>query len=93
MKCIRLLLLALPVLAAGAHAADSISGGTITFRGAVTRDTSSSARNGTYDPKNLVASTTVLPLDQAQAMLSSEVLNYFASYAKPATPLINITYK
>jgi hypothetical protein len=93
LRCSRLLLLVAPLLTSGVHAATLTSMGTITFHGTLTRDTSPSSSDGTDNQTSLVITTTILPLANARTIFSSDVLDFFASYAKPGARLISVTYK
>jgi hypothetical protein len=69
------------------------AGGTITFHGAVVRETSLPSPTGVYNSESLADRTTVLPLHEACTRLSSEVLDYFATYAHRDAQLVSVTYK
>jgi hypothetical protein len=87
-----LLLLAAPLLVSGVHAAPSTSKGTITFYGVITRNTFTPSSNFAPDTAGVATMTMVLPLNSARAMFSSDVLDYFATYARPDTKVISVTY-
>jgi hypothetical protein len=76
-----------------AHAFAHSAGGTITFHGAVVRETSLPSPAGAYNPAGLAGAATVLPLNEACARLSSDVLDYFATYAHHDAKLVSVTYK
>jgi hypothetical protein len=92
MKCSRLLFVT-PLLMCGAHATVHASEGTITFHGVVTRSTSRPSPTGTYDPTSLADTTTVLSLNNARTTLSSDVLDFFATYARHDAKFVSVTYK
>ncbi|MBM7125800.1 hypothetical protein ACFFJT_16875 [Dyella flava] len=85
-------LLLMPLLATGAHAANTISGGTITFRGLITQPTTASSPTGTYGKSRSSVVTTTLPLGQARLLLSSDVLNFFSTYAHADAKFVSTTY-
>jgi hypothetical protein len=94
MRCSRLLPFVVASLwVSGAHAAHPIITGIITFHGTVTRETLIPSLNETSDLASLAATTTVLSLSSARKKLSSEVLDFFAGYAKPDARFISVTYK
>jgi hypothetical protein len=82
------------VAASATHASPvSSSGGTITFHGAVQRFTMAPSENKRGDYPDLGMTTNTLPISKARTVLSSDVLDYFASYAKPDAKLVSTTYR
>lgn len=67
--------------------------GVITFSGSVVQPTSvpvAAQIPSQLDPGTAI---TVESLTQARARLSSDLLDYFAQYAKPHTKLVNVVYQ
>jgi len=79
--------------ATAAHATKAVSGGTITFAGSVRQNTVVVSPNGTSDHPDIIATIKILPVSKARTMLSSDVLDYFATYAKPDAKLVSSTYQ
>jgi hypothetical protein len=94
MRCCRLLLpfLLAPLIATGAHAASTVSGGVIIFQGMIMRSTTPLSPTGIYSKSGPSVVTTTLPLSQARALLSSDVLNFFVTYAHRDAKFVSVTY-
>jgi hypothetical protein len=93
MKRICLLALLALLTTTGTHASTVSTGGTVTFHGSIQRSTMSLPQNRHSDNPNLGITTSALPLSKARTLLSSDVLDYFASYAKPDAKLVSSTYR
>lgn len=76
-----------------AHAARSGSSGVITFVGSITQPTSASVSVVTPAHGDPSTKTTIEPLSVAQPRLSSDLLDYFAQYAKPGAKLVSVAYQ
>jgi hypothetical protein len=81
------------LLATGAHAASTLSSGAITFHGAVWRYTTLLSQNDVDDRLRVGTTTSIWPVSKAHTMLFSDVLNYFATYAKTDALLVSTTYQ
>jgi hypothetical protein len=76
-----------------AHATRSGSGGVITFTGSIVRPTSVPVMAATPAQADPSTNTTVEPLSQAQPRLASDLLDYYAQYAKPSAKLVSVSYQ
>jgi hypothetical protein len=76
-----------------AHAARSGSGGVITFIGSITQPTSVPTLAAASTQADPSTKTTVEFLSDAQPRLASDLLDYYAQYAKPGTKLISVDYQ
>ena len=74
-------------------AAKSVSGGTIHFHGAIVQPTSVPTVARMSLQSDPATSVTVDSLIQARIRLSSDLLDYYAQYAKPDAKLISETYQ
>jgi hypothetical protein len=94
MRCCGLLLpfLLTPLMATSAHAASTFGGGVITFQGMITRSTTPLSPTGAYSESRFSVSTMTLPLSRARVLLSSDVLNFFATYAHRDAKFVSVTY-
>jgi hypothetical protein len=81
------------VAATGTHASTASTGGTMTFHGAVQRFTKAASGKKRGDYPDLGITTNTLPLSKARTHFSSDVLDYFAGYAKPDAKLVSTTYR
>ena len=90
---LRCSLLLTSLLATAVSAATQIPGGTITFHGAIIRSTDAPSATAINAPSNLVESVSNQLLGQARTSLSSDVLDFFATYAPPDAKLISVAYK
>ncbi|GGA17895.1 hypothetical protein [Dyella nitratireducens] len=75
------------------HTTRSGANGVITFVGSITQPTSvpvAAAVPAQADPST---TTTVEPLAQAQPRLASDLLDYYAQYAKPGAKLVSVAYQ
>lgn len=94
MKCsgLWLSLLLTCLLATGAHAANTVAGGTITFQGVIMQSTATPSPTRTYNAAKLSVATTTWPLGKACQLLSSDVLDFFATYAPADAQFVSVTY-
>jgi hypothetical protein len=74
------------------HAATT-SGGTITFNGSIAQTASASMTAVRSSQAEPVQTTQVYALAEAQRRFSSDVLDYFATYAPGNAKLISVTYR
>ena len=88
-RSLRITLFALCFSATGTHAATS---GVIRFTGGVSEPASAAITVDVHTRIQLQQTRQTYPLNKAQAMLSSDVLNYFATYAPKDAALIRVTY-
>jgi hypothetical protein len=94
MKCSGLwlsLLLTSP-LSTGAHATNTVAGGTISFHGVILQSTATPSPTRTYNATKLPVATTTLPLGKARQLLSSDVLDFFATYAPADAKFVSVAY-
>lgn len=75
------------------HAAPFKASGTIRFTGAIVAPTAVPVITGMPLQTDFALTTTVEPLMQARMQISSELLDYFAQYAKPQTTLVSTVYQ
>jgi hypothetical protein len=87
---VSLTLLALACSATSIHA--STASGVIRFTGMVFEPASAALTVDSHNQAALEQSQHIYPLSQAQVMLSSDVLNYFATYAAKNAKLVSVTY-
>jgi hypothetical protein len=78
--------------AVGAHASTVSSVGTITFHGAIRQYTMPLSESRMGDHPALGATTSIVSVSKARTVLSSDLLDYFASYAKPEAKLVTTAY-
>lgn len=69
------------------------SRGVITFIGSITQPTSASVTAAMSPHADPATKTTVEPLSSAQPRLTSDLLDYFAQYAKPSAKLVSVAYQ
>lgn len=86
------LLVATAPAIAGTHATAS-QGGTITFNGFLSQPASTAVAFDTGAPSVLAQSKQVMSLGEARTKLSSNVLDYFATYAPKDAQFVSVTYK
>lgn len=75
------------------HATKYAAGGVITFTGSITQSTSVPSMTASPMLDDLSAKTTVEALSHAQLRLASELLDYYAQYAKPGAKLVSVIYQ
>jgi len=75
------------------HANISGTGGVITFIGSITQPTSVPSMTASPTLDDPSTKTTVEPLSHAQPLLASELLDYYAQYAKPGAKLVSVVYQ
>ena len=75
------------------HATRSGTGGVITFTGSITQPTSAPSMTASPALDDAAAKTTVEPLSYAQPRLASELLDYYAQYARPGAKLVSVVYQ
>jgi len=75
------------------HATRSATGGVITFTGSITQPTSVPSMTASPTQDDPSAKTTVEALSHAQPRLASELLDYYAQYAKPGAKLVSMVYQ
>jgi hypothetical protein len=88
---VSLTLLALACSTTGIHA--STTSGVVRFTGLVFEPASAAAAADARNPSAPEQSRRTCPLSQAQAMLSSDVLDYFATYAAKDAKMVSVAYK
>lgn len=81
------------VFSAPIQATPFTSGGTIRFTGAIVASTAVPAAARMPLQAQPDQAVTIEPLMQARMRLSSELLEYFAQYAKPQTTLVSTVYQ
>jgi hypothetical protein len=86
------LLVACVSLSSGSVAAFT-TGGVITFHGSVVQPASAPVAAQIPSQPEPGTAMAVEPLSQARARLSSDLLDYFAHYAKPHSKLVSVTYQ
>lgn len=86
------LLVACVSLSSGPVAAFA-AGGVITFHGSVVQPASAPMAAQIPSQPDPGTTMTVEPLSQAQVRLSSDLLDYFAHYAKPHSKLVSVIYQ
>lgn len=91
--CVSISLLSALALATGVQASTLAPGGIIHFRGAITQPAYVPMTTSTTTQVRLAEATVTLPLSKARTMLSSDVLNYFATYAPADAKLVSATYR
>ena len=69
------------------------TGGVITFHGSVVQPTSVPGAAQIPSQPEPGTAMAVEPLSQARARLSSDLLDYFARYAKPHSKLVSVIYQ
>ena len=67
--------------------------GVIRFHGSVSRPTSIPVATEVLSPTDLEAARTIESLAQSRARLSSDLLDYFAQYAKPDSKVVSVVYQ
>jgi len=75
------------------HAARSGSGGVITFVGSITQPTSVPVLGAVLTQTDPATKTTVEFISEAQPRLASDLLDYYAQYAKPGAKLVSVDYQ
>ncbi|GLQ97517.1 hypothetical protein [Dyella mobilis] len=73
--------------------ASTTSGGIITFRGGIVQMASASSPATPHNHAELAQTSQAYALRDAQRKLSSDVLDYFATYAPKNAQLISVTYR
>ena len=87
------LLLLASAFSSPGQATMSSAGGVITFSGSVTQPTSVPVAAEAFSQRDPGTATTVESLPQMRARLSSDLLDYFAQYAKPNTKVVSVVYQ
>lgn len=82
-----------PASSTAAHATRYGGGGVITFVGRITQPTSVPATTAVSAQADPSTTTTIEPLAQAQPRLASDLLDYYAQYAKPGAKLVSVAYQ
>lgn len=80
-------------LSSTVQATTSSASGVISFHGSVMRSTSIPVAVEVPSQGDPGTATTVEPLSQMRAKLSSDLLDYFAQYAKPNTQVVSVAYQ
>ena len=80
-------------LSSTAQATTFSASGVISFHGSVSRPTSMSVVTEVLSPTDSATARTIESLAQARARLSSDLLDYFAQYAKPNTKVVSVAYQ
>jgi hypothetical protein len=76
-----------------AYAARSGGGGVITFTGSITQRTSVPVMTAVPAQVDPSTKTTVEFVSEAQPRLASDLLDYYAQYAKPGAKLVSVDYQ
>jgi hypothetical protein len=80
-------------LSSAVQATPFSAGGVISFHGSITQPTSVPVAADVSTPGYAGMATTVESLSRMRARLSSDLLDYFAQYAKPDTKVVCVVYQ
>ncbi|WP_284323029.1 hypothetical protein [Dyella acidisoli] len=80
-------------LSSAVQATTFSASGVISFHGSVSRSTSIPVATEVLSPIDLATTRTIESLAQSRARLSSDLLDYFAQYAKPDSKVVSVVYQ
>lgn len=81
------------VFSSNGHATKPVSGGTIYFHGAIVQPTIMPSVTRVPSQNDPATTVTVYSLVQARLRFSSDLLDYYAEYAKPNAKLVSTAYQ
>jgi len=81
------------VFSSNGHATKPMSGGTIHFHGAIVQPTIAPSVARLPLQNDPATTVTVDSLTQARLLFSSDLLDYYAEYAKPDAKLVSTAYQ